>query len=121
MVMELVHSAVARKMLCSPANSLIADTEFFCAAGILLKKMGWEDTKADFLMQSESTAVLQKRLLELIDSGSREEAQGRETVMQNLIEMIERYRPDAASVTEQLKEVFLYACQKELVFPKGNF
>ncbi len=37
MVNSIVHTAVARKMLCSPANSLIADTEFACAVGIMLR------------------------------------------------------------------------------------
>ncbi len=118
MVNSIVHTAVARKMLCSPANSLIADTEFACAVGIMLRilKAG-EEKKQEAEQVSDIYALKQW----LFFTYANELTGEFDNPCQNLITMLKDYHAKEEPFTAQLKELFCLGFEQELVYPKGRF
>ena len=118
MVNAIVHTAVARKMLCSPVNSLIADTEFACAAGMMLRLIKAGETDKQRAVAFSTMEELSRWLL-----GTYERELGGEfdTPCKNLIEMVRNYRAEDHPFTEQLRELFILGCEQEIIYPKGRF
>lgn len=118
MVNSIVHTAIARKMLCSPVNSLIADTEFACAAGMLLRllKVGKETA------EKVGSLATVKELQEWLFEEFKKELEGDFDIRcQNLIAMLKNYRAEEHTFTPQLQELFALGFETEIVYPKGRF
>ncbi len=118
MVNSIVHTAVARKMLCNPANSLIADTEFACAVGIMLRILNVGDEKKKEAEQASDICALKQWLLYTY---AKELAGEFDIPCQNLIAMLKDYHAKEGPFTTQLKELFCLGFEQELVYPKGRF
>ncbi len=118
MVNSIVHTAVARKMLCSPANSLIADTEFACAVGIMLRILKAGEEKK---LEAEQTLNVCALKQWLFSTYAKELSGEFDIPCQNLIAMLKDYHAKEESFTAQLKELFCLGYEQELVFPKGRF
>lgn len=118
MVDAIVHSAIARKMLCAPVNSLIADTEFTCAAGMLLRvaKAGDEDYRK--ALEHTTVISLQRWLFEKYDSIF---SQKFDTPVENLISMAKSYHAEEVPLDERLKELLTLGYREEIPYPKGSF
>ncbi len=118
MVNSIVHTAIARKMLCSPVNSLIADTEFACAAGMLLRLIKVRKETAEKAGEIATVKELQKWLFE----GFARELEGDFDIRcRNLISMLKNYRAEENPFTPQLQELFALGFEQEIVYPKGRF
>lgn len=118
MEISIVHAAIARKMLCNPVNSLIADTEFACAAGMVLRIL---KAKEEILAEAQSCTDMKALQGWLLESQKDALAGEFDTPQQNLIQMVRNYKTEENPFTEQLKELFLLGYQKEIVYPKGRF
>lgn len=118
MVASIVHSAVARKMLCNPVNSLIADTEFCCAAGMLMRIQGAGQTEG-------AAASGQKTVADLYDWLMRhdmtEPSQEFDIPIQNLMAMVKNYHAGTVPLDGRLRELFALGLEKEIPYPKGRF
>ena len=117
MVKEIVHSAVARKMLCHPVNNLIAATELVCAAGGMLRRLGVSLEVAEEVAGVFDTKEVQQRLIRILTG---QNLTGFEESYQNLAEMILEYRGEAETFIEEYRELFWYAFKEPFSFPKMN-
>ena len=117
MVMEIVHSAIARKMLCHPVNHLIATTEFICAVGVMARKIGVSEEEIERIAKRSDTGEIQYEIRTIL---SKQDLTGFEESFQNLAEMILEYREEAVPFLEEYQELFRYSYQKPLKFPKMN-
>lgn len=118
MVASIVHSAIARKMLCNPVNSLIADTEFSCAAGMLLRILKAGQAGREGALEQETVSGLQSWLLQSYEA---EISQEFDTPIQNLIVMIREYHAENTPFDERLKELLVLGLEEEIHYPKGRF
>lgn len=118
MVNSIVHSAVARKMLCNPENSLIADTEFACAAGMLLRILKADEEGYRKALESQTVEKLQSWLFKTYDAALSQEF---DTPVRNLIMMVKSYHAEEVPFEERLKELLTLGYQEELRYPKGRF
>lgn len=118
MEITIVHAAVARKMLCKPVNSLIADTEFACAAGMLLRVL---KVKEDMLSEARKCSDMKALQQWLLESQKDRLAGEFDTPQRNLIEMIQNYKAEENSFTGQLQELLTLGYERELIYPKGRF
>lgn len=118
MIKDIVHTAVARKMLCKPVNNLIADTEFACAAGMLLRILRAEEAEYQRAAGLPDLLQLQSWLLEEY----RERLEGEfDTPEQNLIEMLRDYRMEENPITAAHRELMEFGYRTEISYPKGRF
>ena len=62
MVMEIVHSAIARKMLCQPVNNLIAPTELVCSVGVMARRLGLSEEEAEQIAELSDTREVQQEI-----------------------------------------------------------
>ena len=118
MVAAIVHSAIARKMLCNPVNSLIADTEFSCAAGMLLRILKVGQAGRESALEQETVSGLQNWVLQNYEA---EISQEFDTPVQNLIVMIKDYHVEDTPFEQRLKDLFLLGLEEEIHYPKGRF
>lgn len=118
MVNSIVHSAVARKMLCNPVNSLIADTEFACAVGMLLRILKADGEDCRQALENTTVASLQNWLLEKYNPAFSQEF---DTPIRNLITMVRSYHAEEIPLREPLRELLEFGCQEEIHYPKGRF
>lgn len=117
MVIEIVHSAIARKMLCNPINSLIADTELVCAAGVMVRALNCKREEAEYMAALSDTEEMQHRLAAILSGQISTEL---EEPYQNLAKMIKEYRGTKAPLIQEYRELFWYGYEKPLKFPKMN-
>lgn len=117
MVMEIVHSAIARKMLCCPVNSLIAATELVCSAGVMARRLGLSLEEAEQIAGLSDTKEVRQAFVSILE---RQDLAEFEETYQNLAEMILEYREEAEPFLEEYRELFWYAYRKPLSFPKMN-
>lgn len=118
MVTAIVHSAIARKMLCNPVNSLIADTEFSCAVGILLRILKVGQAGREGVLEQETVSGLQNWLLQNYETQFSQEF---DTPVQNLIAMIKDYHAENTPFDQRLKELLVLGLEEEIHYPKGRF
>ncbi len=118
MVAAIVHSAIARKMLCNPVNSLIADTEFSCAVGILLRILKAGQAGREGALEQETVSGLQNWLLQKYEAEISKEF---DMPVQNLIVMIKEYHAENTPFDKRLKELFVLGLEEEIHYPKGRF
>lgn len=116
-VMEIVHSAIARKMLCHPVNHFIAPTELVCAAGVMARQMGVSKEEIEQIANLSNTGEVQHKMLLML---SKQDLTGFEKSFQNLAKMLQEYRGEAVPFLEEYRELFRYSYQKPLKFPKMN-
>lgn len=121
MVGEIIHTAIARKMLCSPVNSLIADTEFACAAGVWMKRMKAGEEERKRVEELSDIPALKSFLLSFYADDAEKVTGESDNYFQNLWIMIKEYQAGEAPFTPELKELFLLGFEKELKYPKGRF
>lgn len=105
-------------MLCNPVNSLIADTEFCCAAGMLLRILKAGQKEQDEAAGLDTVAALQKWLLARY---AEELSQEFDIPVQNLILMIKDYHAEETEFQTGLKELFWLGLEEEIHYPKGRF
>lgn len=117
MVMELVHAAIARKMLCHPVNNLIAAAELICSVGVMARRFGMSLADAGRIAELSDTKEVQKEMIAVI---SEKDLTGFEESYQNLAEMILEYRGEAVPFLEEYRELFWYSYKEPLKFPKMN-
>jgi len=117
MIIEIVHSAIARKMLCNPVNSLIADTELVCASGMILRESGISREEAEQIAKTSDTEELQKKMMTLF---SRQDLTKLTEPVQNLAEMIKEYRGIKAPFSKEYQNLFWYGFEKPVKYPKMN-
>lgn len=118
MVPYIVHTAIARKMLCEPVNSLIADTEFCCAAGMLLKILKAGQAEKEKAQEQETVSGLQSWLLTEYET----ELSGEFDIpIQRLIQMVRDYHAEAAPIDARLKGLLDLGMEEEITYPKGRF
>lgn len=118
MVNDIVHMAVARKMLCVPVNSLIADTEFVCAVGMLFRLSGSGQEDKQRAAQCETVKELFQCMPAIYEDKPEREL---DLPGRNLLTMVKNYRAQDTHFTEQLKELFTIGCEREIPYPKGRF
>lgn len=118
MINAIVHSAIARKMLCNPVNSLIADTEFACAAGMLLRIVKADEEDYRKALKSTTVISLQRWMLETYDSVFSQEF---DTPVENLILMVKSYHAEEVPPDERFKELLTLGYREEIHYPKGRF
>lgn len=118
MVNSIVYSAVARKMLCNPVNSLIADTEFACSAGMLLRILKADEDGYHKALENETVEELQSWLFKTYDFALSREF---DTPVRNLIMMAKSYHTEKTPFEKRLKELLTLGYQEELRYPKGRF
>lgn len=117
MVIELVHAAVARKMLCHPVNNLIAATELICSIGVMARQLGMSFEDVNRIAGMSDTKEMQKEIIAVI---SKQDLTGFEESYQNLAEMILEYRGEAVPFSEEYQRLFWYSYREPLKFPKMN-
>lgn len=118
MEISIIQAAVARKMLCQPLNSLIADTEFACAAGMVLRIL---KVKEELLVAAGDCRNM-KQLQEWLLESQQDELAGKfDMPQQNLIQMVCHYKAEENPFTEQLREIFLFGYREKILYPKGRF
>ncbi|MCX4267053.1 MAG: DUF3837 family protein [Lachnospiraceae bacterium] len=117
MVMEIVHSAIARKMLCQPVNNLIAPTELVCSVGVMARRLGLSEEEAEQIAELSDTREVQQEMIAIF---SKQDLTEFEESFQNLAEMIREYRGDAVPFLEEYRELFRYSYKNPLRFPKMN-
>lgn len=115
MVIEIIHSAIARKMLCNPVNSLIADTELLCAAGIMARELKLSKEEAERIAGLSDAGAVQQELITILSGQNLTEL---EETYQKLAEMIQEYRGAGAPLTQEYQEIFWYGYEKPLIYPK---
>lgn len=118
MVNDIVHTAVARKMLCDPVNNLIADTEFACAAGMLLRLLGTGQEDMQRAARSRTVKELSGRLSDMAEDKLES---GLDLPGQNLLIMVKNYCAQDTPFTERLKELFVLGCERDIIYPRGRF
>lgn len=117
MVVEIIHSAIARKMLCTPANSLIADTEFLCAVGILLRFLNCLPEEEKRLSELGTIKQIQNEVMRLLD---RQDSTQWEETWKNLVTMLKNYDGEENELTEEYQGILKYGYEHQLVYPKMN-
>lgn len=117
MVIEIVHSAIARKMLCNPVNNLIADTELVCAAGVMIRALKFKREEAKRIADLPDTEEMQHELVAILSGQISTEL---EEPYQNLAEMIKEYRGTKVPLIQEYRELFWYGYENPLKFPKMN-
>lgn len=117
MVMEIVHSAIARKMLCHPVNSLIAATELICSVGVMAKRLDLPLERAEKIAGLPDTEKVRQAFVTVLAEQNLTEF---EESYQNLVEMIYEYRGEAEPFLKEYQELFWYAYREPLKFPKMN-
>lgn len=118
MIISIIHSAISRKMLCKPVNSLISETELVCAIGIACQM---SEIEADIVDKICEQTTIGKVREEFFKSTEKVIKDIKESPFQNLIEMIKAYRFCEQELTEKLKEILYYGYRNPIVYPKGNF
>lgn len=111
MVMEIVLSAIARKMLCHPVNNLIAASELVCSAGVMAKRIGMSFEEAERIAGLSDTGAVQQELVTIFAG---QDLTGFEESYQNLAEMIREYRGEAVAFSEEYHELFWYSYKESL-------
>ena len=117
MVMEIVHAAIARKMLCQPVNQLIAPTELVCSVGVMARRIGISLEEAKRIAEFSDIMLIQQEMERIL---FRQNLTEFEESYQNLAKMIQAYQSKADSFCEEYRELFLYAYKNPLKFPKMN-
>lgn len=117
MVIEIVHSAIARKMLCHPVNCLIAATELVCSVGVMARRIGVSVEEVEQMARLSDTGEVQRKMVEIL---SKQDLTKFEESFQNLAEMIQEYRGEAEPFLEEYRELFQYSYKNSLKYPKMN-
>lgn len=118
MVPSIVHSAITRKMLCDPVNSLIADTEFCCAAGMLLKIWKVGQAEKEKAQKQETVSALQSWLFTEYET---ELSRKFDIPIQRLIQMVKDYHAQDTPIDTRLKGLLDLGMEEEITYPKGKF
>ena len=114
MIISIIHSAVARKILCNPINSLIAETEFVCAIGMACRIGKINSDKVDEICKQ---TILEKAKEEFLKYAKENE----DPVFGKLLYMIKGYRLYDQKWTEELREILYYSYKNLIIYPKGKF
>lgn len=117
MIVEIIHSAIARKMLCTPSNSLIADTEFLCAVGILLRFLNGSPKEIERLSGLCTIKQMQNEVMLLLN---RQDLTNWEETWKNLAKMLQDYDAEENELTEEYQGILRYGYEHPLIYPKMN-
>lgn len=116
MVLEIIQSAIARKMLCSPVNSLIADTELLCAAGVLLRLYQVPEAEVQRYEGLSNADLVRRELLTLLEQKGEESLDERG---KRLAEMCREYRGASKELMPvEYRKILRYGYETPLVYPQ---